>query len=443
MSGNIMNASVMGMNAQTSWLASISQNIANSSTTGYKDAETAFSSLVEQAGAGSYSAGGVATSALSMNSLQGGVTGTSTTTDLAIQGSGFFIVSDAAGDTFLTRNGSFVPDASGNLVNAAGYYLMGSNIQNGAASLVANSLSGLQKVNVAQTGEQASPTTTGTFSANLPATATVVVAASTPAGVAAASAPAVPTAVPTYTEKTSLVTYTDLGAPVTLDVYMTKVASTAAVVGPPAVAGHDNWEVDVYNSANAAAGGGFPYTTAALATSTMTFSQSTGALTGGSTLTNGDLSIPIPGGATMSLALGGMTQLDTGYAVNAATTNGNAPDTLTGVSIATDGTLNFNYSSGNTLPGYKIPVANVPSPNSLTSQNGTVFSTNVNSGEPQVGTAGSAGLGSIESSSLESSTVDLATELTGMIQAQAGYQANSKVFQTGANLLDILNKLQA
>jgi flagellar hook protein FlgE len=145
----------------------------------------------------------------------------------------------------------------------------------------------------------------------------------------------------------------------------------------------------------------------------------------------------------MTLDMSGMTQLATGYAVNAASTNGNAPDTLTGVTIAQNGTLAFNYTSGNSLAAYNIPLAHVASPDSLTSENGTVFSTNISSGQPQVGTAGTAGLGLIKSSSLEGSTVDLATELTAMIQAQSGYEANSKVFQTGANLLSILNKLQA
>jgi flagellar hook protein FlgE len=432
MSGNIMSAAVMGMNAQSSWLATISQNIANSHTTGYKDAETSFSSIVDQGGTNSYSAGGVQTNALSMNSLQGNVTGTSTATDLAIQGKGFFVVSNSSGDTFLTRDGSFVPDSQGNLINAAGFYLMGTNIQNGAASVVANSLSGLTKVNVNQVGEQAVPTSSGILSANLPSTATVVAAASTPAGVAAAAAPAVPTAVPTYTEKTSLVTYDNLGAPVTLDIYMTKLAPTA---GPPVV---DNWEVDVYNAANAASGGGFPYTTAALASQNLTFSTSNGQATSGTSV-----SIAIPNGNTMTLNMSGMTQLAAGFIVNAASTNGNAPDTLSGLTISKSGTLAFNYTSGNSLPAYDIPIATVASPDSLTSVTGTVYTPNINSGQPQVGTAGTGGLGTINSSSLEGSTVDLATELTAMIQAQSGYEANSKVFQTGANLLQILNKLQA
>lgn len=437
MSGNIMNAAVMGMNAQTSWLATISQNIANSSTTGYKDAETEFNSLVDQSSPGNYSAGGVATVATSMNGLQGSITGTSTVTDLAIQGNGFFVVTDAAGDTFLTRNGSFVPDASGNLVNSAGYYLMGADIQNGNSTPVANSLDGLQKVNVNQTGEQASPTTSGVFAANLPSTAATVPLASTPANFVAPNPQTTPPTLPTYTEKTSLVTYDNLGTPVTLDVYMTNVSTPADPTATPPVAAASKWEVDVYNSADAAAGGGFPYSTAPLSTQTLTFGP-TGQVTGTSTA-----SIQIPNGAAMTLDMSGMTQLATGYAINAATTNGNAPDTLTGVSISTGGVLSFNYSSGTTLPGYDIPLVNVASPDNLTSVNGTVFSTNINSGQPQVGTAGTAGFGSIESSSLESSTVDLATELTAMIQAQSSYEANSKVFQTGANLLDILNKIQA
>ncbi|MGA2042243.1 MAG: flagellar hook protein FlgE [Roseiarcus sp.] len=421
MSGNILNASVLGMNAQTNWLATISQNIANSSTTGYKEAETAFSSIVTQSGPGNYSAGGVSTNAISINGLQGSVTGTSTPTDLAIQGAGYFVVTDSSGDTFLTRDGSFVPDASGNLVNAAGYYLMGSNVQNGNSTIVANSLSGLQKVNVSQTGEQAAPTTSGTLSVNLPSQSTAV---------ATDLQATRTTTAPNYTEQTSLITYNDLGAPVTLDIYMTNMG--------PNSAGDPVWAVDVYNHADAAAGGGFPYSAAALSSSTLTFSPTTGQLATGS-----PIAIQYGGGAPISLDMAASTQLATGYAVTAASTNGNAPDTLTGVSVAPDGALTFNYSSGNSLPGYDIPLANVASPDNLTSENGTVFSPNVQSGEPQVGKAGTAGFGSIVSSSLEGSTVDLATELTDMIQAQSSYEANSKVFQTGANLLSILNKLQA
>ena len=116
---------------------------------------------------------------------------------------------------------------------------------------------------------------------------------------------------------------------------------------------------------------------------------------------------------------------------------------MTGITISANGTLDFQYSNGASSPGYVIPLATVASEDNLTSISGDAFQANQNSGSVSVGTAGSGGFGTVESSSLENSTVDLATELTKMIQAQSAYQANSKVFQTGANLLDILNNLKA
>jgi flagellar hook protein FlgE len=129
--------------------------------------------------------------------------------------------------------------------------------------------------------------------------------------------------------------------------------------------------------------------------------------------------------------------------VSAATANGNAPASLQGVSIATNGKLSFNYTSGASLPAYDIPLANVASPDNLMSVNGNAFTSNSASGPVFLGTAGASSFGVINSSSLESSTVDLATELTDMIQAQSAYEANSMVFQTGANILNVLNGLKA
>ena len=156
---SILNTSVSGMQANSNWLSSISQNVANADTTGYKNVETDFSSLVDQIANGNADFGGVSTTQVSLNALQGNVVSTSTPTDLAVQGAGFFVVSDSSGALYLTRNGSFTPDASGNLVNSAGYYLMAANVQNGVSPLAANSLTGLQKVNVVNAGQTATPTT--------------------------------------------------------------------------------------------------------------------------------------------------------------------------------------------------------------------------------------------------------------------------------------------
>ncbi len=415
----ILNTSVSGMLAYSNWLSSISQNVANANTTGYKDAETDFSSIVDQISGGNPDFGGVATSQVSLNALQGNIVSTTTATNLAVQGAGFFVVSDAGGGLYLTRNGSFTPDASGNLVNSSGYYLMGANVQNGVTPLAANSLSGLQKVNVVSAGQTATATTAGSLTANLPSTDAPVVAADLPSKNIAAS---------TYSEETSLVVYDDLGGAHTINLYFTNT-------GPNG--GSDTWEVDACDASKAAAGGGFPYSSGPLATQTLDFDPTTGALSGGS-----PFSFTVPNGQTMSLDLSNMTQLAASFNVTAATANGNAPSAVSGVSTAANGSLTFTYTDGTSVPGYNIPLANVASPNNLTSVNGGAYLANSASGPVYTGTPGGAGFGSIESSSLESSTVDLATELTNMIQAQSAYEANSKVFQTGADILDILNGLK-
>jgi flagellar hook protein FlgE len=400
---SILNTSVSGMQGNSNWLSTISQNVANANTTGYKNVETDFSSLVDQIANGNADFGGVSTTQVSLNGLQGNVVSTSTPTDLAVQGSGFFVVSDSSGTLYLTRNGSFTPDASGNLVNSAGYYLMASNVQNGVTPLAANSLTGLQKVNVVNAGQTATATTSATLTANLPS---------------ANSASS------TYTEATSLVVYDNLGGSHTINLYYTNTGS-------------NTWEVDAFDASKASASGGFPYSSGPLATQTLTFNPTTGALSSGSSL-----SLTVPNGQPMNLDLSNMTQLAAGFNVTAATANGMAPSGISGVSISTSGSLTFNYANGTSNVAYDIPLANVVSPDNLASVNGGAYLQTSASGPVYLGTAGGAGFGKIEASSLESSTVDLATELTDMIQAQSAYEANSKVFQTGADILDVLNGLK-
>jgi flagellar hook protein FlgE len=409
----ILNTSVSGMLADSNWLSSISQNVANANTTGYKNQETDFSTVVD-AVSNTTPGGGVTTSLRSLNALQGNIVSSMTSTNLAVQGSGFFVVSDSSGDLYLTRNGSFVADASGDLVNSAGYTLMGSAVQNGSAP-PANALSSLQKVNVSSSGETASPTTSASIAANLPSTATPI---------AAANLPSVNSATSTFTDQTSIVAYDSLGGAHTIDLYL---ANTGA----------NTWEVDAYDASTASPGGGFPYSSGPLTTGALTYNPTTGALSSGS-----PLSFTVPGGQTMSLDLSNTTQLAAAFSVSAATVNGNAPANLQGVSIASNGTMSFSYTNGASVAAYDIPLANVASPDFLTSVNGNAYQASASSGPVFLSSAGSGSMGSIESSSLESSTVDLATELTDMIQAQSAYEANSKVFQTGATILDVLNGLK-
>ena len=411
-----MNASVTGMSAQSNYLSNIGQNISNASTTGYKQADTEFSTMVDQAGVGQTTAGGAITTTRLDIAKQGTLTGTTSSTDLAISGNGFFVVSDASGQQYLTRAGSFVADKNGNLINAAGYYLNGYSLANGAPTMASNSLSGMQIVNVNSATLSASPTTSGTLTANLPSTDAIIAAANLPSANSASS---------TYDEKTSMVMYDNLGASHTIDLYFAQTSS-------------GNWEATAFDHSAASSTGGFPYSSGPLATTTLNFSASNGYLS--STSAN-SLAIPLPGGATMNLSLSGMTQLAGSFAVSTAQVNGNAAASISSVTIASDGTLSYQLTNGSTVSAYKIPLASVPSPDNLEALSGNVFSPNILSGQASVGTAGSGQLGTIQSSELEESTVDIATELTNMIVAQRDYQANSQMFKAGADLMNTLVNL--
>jgi flagellar hook protein FlgE len=402
------------MSSQSALLNAISDNIANVGTTGYKQATTEFSSLVLNSGLTStYQSGSVNVDPHIQIDGQGALNSTTSPTNLAIQGNGFFIVQGPSGQPVLTRAGSFTKNSAGDLVNAAGYTLLGYPT---GKSGVANGFAGLAPVNVSGGGLQATPTTSGKLYVNLPSTATAV---------AAANLPSTNSATATYTDKTSLVTYDDLGNQVTLDVYLTDEGNNA-------------WDVAIYNAADAPASGGFPYTAAPLTTGTLTFDPTTGALASGSATS---FSVPIPNGATMTLDMSQTTQLATNYTVFSASTNGAAPSQVSGVNIASDGTVTVAYENGSSAPIYTIPLATVTSPDKMTVISGNAFEPSLQSGSAQIGAAGSAGLGTIESSALEASTVDLANQLTTMIAAQNNYQADSKVFTTGSQLLQVLINL--
>ncbi len=114
-----MRTSVSGMAAQANRLGAVSDNIANVSTTGYKRASMEFSSLVLDSGGSEYVSGSVEAHKRYAISEQGARNFTTSVTDLAIKGDGFFVVSSENGQTYLTRAGSFVPNGVGDLVNAA------------------------------------------------------------------------------------------------------------------------------------------------------------------------------------------------------------------------------------------------------------------------------------------------------------------------------------
>ena len=153
------------------------------------------------------------------------------------------------------------------------------------------------------------------------------------------------------------------------------------------------------------------------------------------------MSIGIPNGSALSIDLGQTTQLASNFVVNSASLDGSPPSKLDHISIGTDGTLTAVYQNGFQRAIFKIPLADVPSPDNLNSLSGNLYEANTQSGAITIGTAKTGAFGEIDSSSLEQSTVDLATELTSMITAQRSYEANSKVIQTSSDLLSVLSNL--
>jgi len=413
----MMRTGVSGMNAQANRLSTVADNIANSGTTGYKRSSTEFSSLIIPSTTGNYTSGGVTTTIRTSISQQGDLKYTTSGSDLAINGDGFFVVQNSSGTPYLTRAGAFVPDGEGNLINAAGFYLMGYSFDAGPPSATANGFGGLERVSIAQEQLLAVPSTQGLFTANLPVDAPAVAAGLLPSANAAGATP---------TQKASLVVYDNLGSEVVLDIHYTKT-------------GANTWEVAVFNQAGAAPGAPFPYAAGSLlSTTTLTFNGTTGALTAPAA----GINIPVPNGAAFNLDISKMTQLGMEYTELRVEANGNAPSGIESIEIGTDGTMYAQYENGSFRELYRIPLANVQSPDMLTSLPGNVFTPSADSGDLQMGFPGTGGLGSMISGALENSNVDIAEELTNMIESQRSYTANSKVFQTGSDLMDVLVNLK-
>ena len=425
-----MKTAVSGMNAQANRLSTVADNIANVNTTGYKSVSTSFSSLVLPSSGGNYNSGGVQSSVRQSVSDQGDISYTTSSTDLAISGDGFFIVQGADGTPVLTRAGDFQKDDEGNLVNAAGFMLMGYSYDSGAPAVVVNGFDGLVPVNVNQEGLTAIASTSGVFKGNLDSGAKIapVAPATLPSDNGATGTPT------TDTKKFSMVAYDTLGNKVMYDFYFTKTGVTPA----PTIT--STWEVSIFRNADAATGGttSFPYSTVGgdVGRTTLTFNGN-GKMTAGGAVSMID---PVTG-QTINMDLTGFTQLGADFA-GTGTPNGQAASPVKDVTIDGDGIVYAKYEDGTNKPLYRIPLANVASPDKLTLQSGNVYSANGQSGVTVTGFPQTNGLGTIKSGALEGSNVDLAGELTEMIESQRSYTANSKVFQTGSDIMDVLVNLK-
>ena len=414
-----LSTAVSGLSAQSLALAAISENIANSSTTAYKTKEVDFQSLVTGAMGSAKSTSSVVAKSSQALSVGGVISTTATSTNVAIDGSGFFVVSahpgDASSDLVYSRNGSFSTDADGYLVNSEGYYLQGLPTDADGTVLASNAsdLSSLQAINFNSIGGTAKATQNVTMSANLPADATTGQAFTT-----------------------SMEVIDSLGVSHTVGQTWTKT-------------GDNTWSLALAN----------PTLTSDTTTTSGVVSPSTVAVTfntdGSLASTNpSPVAIGITGFSTgaatsaMTLNLGAIGGTDglTQFASTSSTLSitptieqdGANYGELSGVTIDANGLVTANFDNGVSLAIYQIPVATFSNPNGLTHVSGTVYDENTNAGQVHVNLPGDGSSGTLVASALEGSTTDIATEFNKMIIAQQAYSAASQVITTTKGMFDTL-----
>jgi flagellar hook protein FlgE len=388
----MMRTGISGMNAQANRLSTVADNMANADTTGYKRASVEFSSLTLPDSNGSYNSGGLKTDVRYAVDRSGPLEFTNSASDLAVDGKGFFVVENANGERFLTRAGSFVPDGNGFLVNAAGFRLLGVP-GDGNAPLLANGLDDLVPIQVGAGEARAVATTAGNFAANLP----------------------VGDEVGDPARASSFVIYNAVGEKSFVNLSFQKTGDNA-------------WTLNVIDRD----------TLAPLGTQALTFDPTTGGLT----TTPLVMQFDGPDGTPIDLDLSGMTELAYGFEMGQTGMNGSAPSKVDSLNFAPDGRVQFQYENGSIATGYRIALASVISPDRLQALPGNVYKESRESGGYQLEYPQNGSFGQIISGAREGSNVDIAEELTTMIQSQRSYTANSKVFQTGSDLLDILVNLK-
>lgn len=413
-------AGVAGLNANANKLGTISDNIANSSTYGYKRVQTDFYSVVVHGNTStSYSAGGVRSTSMRLVDERGPLIGTNNSTDLAVDGRGFLAVTtidavrrgDANPPISLTTTGSFKPDADGVLRNATGQVLMGwpANPDGSLGNFARDSMSALIPVKLDQNQYVANPTNAMKLGANLPATATQAGADGEPF-------------------EMSLQYTGNLGTQETLHYVFTPTV--------PATGSSNTWTMTISDSASDGA---------TIAEYTLQFNDTMtdgGNLATVTTVSGGDYdgatgTLPLAvGGGTIQLDIGmigesgGMTQLSESFAPIGKATNGTPVARLVSVEIDDNGLLRANYDQGFAKVIYQIPVVDVPNPNGLTTSSNQTYSISAESGPFYLWDSGDGPTGKLIGYSQEQSTTDVTAELTNLITTQRAYSSNVKVIQT-------------
>jgi len=417
MSGSFSIA-LSGLTADTDALDIVGNNLANLNTTGYKDTTASFYDLLAQtAGGGSIQIGGGVSATIGQSQFtQGSIQLTGGAFDAAIQGNGFFIVKDTAGDTLYSRAGNFQLDGQGNLTTATGQDVQGWMSTNG----VVNTSGAVGDITI-PTDALHTPVPTTQFSADLNLQSNGVVGQTSG----------------TFSAPIQVVD--SLGSTQTLTATFTKTGSNA-------------WKYSITIPGEDLTSG-TAGTPSQVASGTLTFDS------------NGNLTAPAPPGvvpvAITGLADGAsdmnlnwnlfnsttgaatITQFAQPSALSGTSQDGVAAAEITQVSLGAGGAIIAHYSDGSQSVVAQVALAAIANPQSLISTGQNNFELGADTSAPAVGAPGTGSRGTIQGGALESSNVDIATEFTNLIVYQRSYEANSRVISTLDQLTqDLLNLKQ-
>ncbi|SMO78576.1 flagellar hook protein FlgE [Ruegeria faecimaris] len=417
-----LNAGVAALKANANRLATISDNIANSSTFGYKRVETDFHSMVTSGQGGSYSAGGVRTTSQRLIDQRGSLVTTNNSTDLAVRGRGMMPVRPssqiAAGsnEMLLTTTGSFRTNEEGYLVTESGLVLLGwrANADGTIPAVPRDTPAALEPIQLSVNQLSGAPTTQMNLRMNLPATATD---AGSPGDM----------------QPLSVEYFDNLGKSESVDIELVPTV--------PATGSSNEWTMIMRDSASGGAIIG-EYTL------TFTDSRTAGGTLASVTAVTGGAYDPATGSVVVNVAGGpmeinigeigdadGITQLSDTFAPVSITRDGSAVGTMTSVQVDENGYVYAFYDTGVSRRMYQIPLADVPNPNGLTALDSQTYAPSRESGTFFLWNAGDGPTGDLVSFAREESTTDVATELTSMIQTQRAYSSSAKVIQTVDEML--------
>ncbi|HLN39688.1 MAG TPA: flagellar hook protein FlgE [Xanthobacteraceae bacterium] len=435
-----LTTAVSGLQAQSFALQNISGNIANSQTVGYKETDTAFDALVSQAALGQQTSGGVFASSVASNGVQGTIQNETVATDMAINGQGYFVVTQPTGNSGTnpqfsgvndyTRRGDFQMDSNGYLVNGAGYYLMGIPVNPATGAATSSSPQVLQFNN---NFLPAQATSSIDYAANLPSAPPtgVLNPANYTVGYSpldTASGTVIGQDATTFTNQSldggSITAYDSLGNPVNVQLRWAETASAG---------GNNSWQLFYQTNTNATGtqvawqnvGTTFTFNSSGQLTSPAASSLNlTGLAVNGDTV--GNVTLNYGGNLTQFASSTGSVQ------VNSLTQNGFGAGSLQSLSVA-QGQIVGSFSNGQTVALADVTVATFNGQDSLQSLNGEAFAATPESGNPNFG-----GTGTVVGSSLEASNVDIATQFSQLIVAQQAYSANARVMTTADQMIQSL-----